>query len=120
MEVLLRHGAPVTLPAINKALGWHVEEKVLELLLAAGQPRVPLGSEEAPELWRADMACPFYSLLCHGGGAGAGRAEVARKAELLLAAGYRPATYCQLVTNVRVPVELELPGIPLGGGGGNI
>ena len=46
--------------------------------------------------WRADMACSFYNLLCHGA-AGAGRARLARTAELLLTAGYRPATYRRLV-----------------------
>ena len=48
LEMVLRHGAPVTLRAINQAMEWDVEEKVLEVLLAADQPRMPLGSEEAP------------------------------------------------------------------------
>ena len=122
LEVLVRHGAPFTLRAINQAMEWDVKEKVLEVLLAASQPRVPLGGEEAlvewfAEDWDEDVTCPFYRLLCHDDTAGSppfyrmlchgdttGRARAARKAELLLAAGYRPATYRHLVY-VRVVEE---------------
>ena len=94
VELLLHHGVPVTLPAVN-AVVRRLKDKVLEVLLAAGLPPVPLGSEEGAEHWRgAGEQCPLYNLLtCKIDYPG----SRARTAEPLLAAGYRPAIYHHLV-----------------------
>ena len=94
VELLLRHGVPVTLPAVNAAV-WRLNDEALKALLVAGRPPVLLGSEEGPEHWRgAGEQCPLYNLLtCKIDYPG----SRARTAEPLLAAGYRPAIYHHLV-----------------------
>ena len=96
VEVLLRHGMPITLLAVDTAV-WHLNDKALEVLLAAGRLPVPPGSEEEPEHWRgADEHCPPYNLLTSPPWA-----TRARTAELLLAAGYRPVIYRHLVISLQ-------------------
>ena len=95
--LLLRHGVPVTLRAVNLAVS-RLNDEALEVLLTADGSPVPLGSEERPERWRGDGEhCPLYNLLTCQPPLGAR----ARTAELLLAAGYRPAIYHNLVFSSR-------------------
>ena len=107
-ELLLRHGVPVTLLAVSTVVPL-LNEKVLELLLTAGRPSVPLGREEGPENWRGTgMKCPLYNLLtCQLAGPGAR----ARRAELLAAgdrtAGHLPPTCFQLVAEGRLGQQDE-------------
>ena len=104
VELLLRHGVPVTLLAVNSAVS-RLNDKALEVLLAASRPPVPLGSEEEPELWRGPGEhCPLYNLLTCQVPSGAH----ARTAELLLAAGYRPAIYHHLVFSWRGQEDEEV------------
>ena len=94
VELLVRHGMPVTLPAINAAV-WRLNDNALKVLLAAGWPPVLLGSEEGPDHWRgAGEQCPLYNLLaCQ-----LDYPDIrARTTELLLAAGCQPAIYHHLV-----------------------
>ena len=93
VELLLRHGMPVTLPAVNRAMPL-LNAEALRVLLAAGRPPVPLGSEERPEHWRGDGE---HCLLCNLLTCQLPSGARVHTAELLLAAGYQPAIYHHLV-----------------------
>ena len=94
VRLLLQYGITVGIGHINQAIIFD-NRHVLEVLLQFGQPAVPLGSEEAPVYWGWDNLsdrCPLCTCLDTPFGLG----RRARMAELLLAAGYRPARYRHL------------------------
>lgn len=113
-QLLLQYGAPVTLSSINRACQF-VDVGALEVLLrTAAAPAVPQGSEGEPvDLgWgiAIERLCPLSTMfhaasLFHRTWP---RREVARVAEQLLAAGYRPTRYRHALIREAAGPEVHL------------